>query len=245
MTFMDVQELRRAGSFAPSPDGQWLLYTVSTPDWKEARRQSDIFLVSLREGVGTTKQMTYTTTKNETSPVWSPSGGFFIFSSNREAPANSANQQQLYLMRPDGGEARRITDAKEGVSNFAFSRDGRWLVYRSGKSGAEQLYRLATADLEGTELSDVPSAEQLTKQPAGITRWEWSPDSRRIYFTTPDSADTDETLRREKRFTVAIQNLETPLWMDYYVRGIGAKFVWRDVLKTLEEQATARTITDN
>jgi hypothetical protein len=23
-------------------------------------------------------------------------------------------------------------------------------------------------------------------------------------------------------------------WMDYYVRGIGNKFVWRDVLKTLE-----------
>jgi dipeptidyl aminopeptidase/acylaminoacyl peptidase len=27
-------------------------------------------------------------------------------------------------------------------------------------------------------------------------------------------------------------------WMDHYVRGIGEKFHWRDVLKTLEEQAT-------
>jgi len=26
-------------------------------------------------------------------------------------------------------------------------------------------------------------------------------------------------------------------WMDYYVRGIGKKFAWRDVLKTLEEEA--------
>ncbi len=25
-------------------------------------------------------------------------------------------------------------------------------------------------------------------------------------------------------------------WMDYYVRGIGNKFEWRDVLKTLEEK---------
>jgi hypothetical protein len=27
-------------------------------------------------------------------------------------------------------------------------------------------------------------------------------------------------------------------WMDYYVRGKGKKFAWRDVLKTLEDDAT-------
>jgi hypothetical protein len=26
-------------------------------------------------------------------------------------------------------------------------------------------------------------------------------------------------------------------WMDYYVRGQGKKFAWRDVLKTLEDEA--------
>jgi dipeptidyl aminopeptidase/acylaminoacyl peptidase len=211
MTFLDVQELRRAGSFAPSPDGQWLLYTVSFPDWKEARRQSDIFLVSLRDGLRSTKQMTFTTTKNETSPTWSPDGRFFIFASNREAPAGNANQQQLYLMRPDGGEARRITAAKEGVSDFAFSRDGSWLVYRSGKSGEQQLFRLPTQELDAGAGPNASTAEQLTSQPAGVTRWEWAPDSRRIYFTSPDSVARDEKLRREKRFTVNIQNTETPL----------------------------------
>jgi len=30
-------------------------------------------------------------------------------------------------------------------------------------------------------------------------------------------------------------------WMDYYVRGSGKKFAWRDVLKTLDEQTGART----
>jgi hypothetical protein len=28
-------------------------------------------------------------------------------------------------------------------------------------------------------------------------------------------------------------------WMDHYVRGIGEKFVWRDVLETLEKPARA------
>jgi dipeptidyl aminopeptidase/acylaminoacyl peptidase len=210
MTFLDMQEFKRAGSYTPSPDGEWLLYTVSFPDWKAARRQSDLFLVSLREGIPSTKRMTFTTTKEEGSPLWSPRSDFFLFASNREAPANSSNQRQIFLMRPDGGEARRITNAREGVSNFSFSPDGAWLVYRSGKSGEEQLYRMPVAGLEAAGLEPV-EAEQLTKQPAGISRWEWAPDGRRIYFTTPDTVDADEKLRREKRFTVNIQNAETPL----------------------------------
>ena len=33
-------------------------------------------------------------------------------------------------------------------------------------------------------------------------------------------------------------------WMDYYLRGIGEKFVWRDVLRTLDAPAAAATTAD-
>jgi hypothetical protein len=33
-------------------------------------------------------------------------------------------------------------------------------------------------------------------------------------------------------------------WMDYYVRGLGAKFSWRDVLKTLEESERPKVTTE-
>jgi dipeptidyl aminopeptidase/acylaminoacyl peptidase len=205
MTFLDMQLMRQAGSPTPSPDGKWLLYTISFPDWKEARRQTDILLVSLEQGVASTKQLTFTKEKNETSPAWSRDGSFFVFASNRDAPASATGQNQLYAMRADGGEARRITNAKEGVSNFAFTRDGHWLVYRSGKAGEEQLYRMPVADI------DSANAEQLTKQPAGVGTWQISRDSRRIYFITADTVDADEKLRTEKKFTVNIRNAETPL----------------------------------
>ena len=39
-TFMDVQELKRAGSWVPRSDGALMLYTVTTPDWVEASSQS-------------------------------------------------------------------------------------------------------------------------------------------------------------------------------------------------------------
>ena len=199
-TFMDVQEMKRAGSWTPSPDGAWMLYTVTTPDWEAAESQTDIHLVSLREGVASARQLTYTDDKNETSPMWAPDGSFFLFASNRDG-----DETQLYMMRHDGGEARRITDAGDGVSGFDFSPDGNWLVYRSGESNQEQLYRLAVADLPAAEPA------QLTDGAAGVDQWDFSPDGSRVYFTRPDSFDEDEKKRREQGFTVDIRNAVTPL----------------------------------
>lgn len=204
MTFLDVQHLRTVGAPAVSPNGQWLLYTLSTMDWKEPRRQTDIYLVSTREGLRSTKQLTFTKEKQETAPRWSRDGSFFGFLSNREAPENAGTRNQLYVMRPDGGEARRITEAREGVTDFEFSDDGRWIVYKSGRSGEEQLFRLSTTNVE-------TPAEQVTKHPTGVATWQFAPDSTHIYFTAPDTIDADEKARREKKFTVNVRNAETPL----------------------------------
>jgi dipeptidyl aminopeptidase/acylaminoacyl peptidase len=209
MEFLDVQHMRNVGSPAPSPNGQWLLYTISTPDWKEARRQSDIYVVATAAGVPSTKQLTFTKEKNESQPTWSRDGSFFVFASNRDAPASAAGRNQLYVMRPDGGEARRITDASEGVSTFAFDRAGTWLVYRSGKADEEQLYALPVAGIDSAKPT------QLTRQSTGVGQWRWARDGKRIYFVTADTIDKDEKLRMEKRFNVAIRNMETPrssLW---------------------------------
>jgi dipeptidyl aminopeptidase/acylaminoacyl peptidase len=217
ITFLDRQYQRDVGSPTPSPDGKWLLYTLSTPDWNQARRQTDIYLVSVKDGLASTRQMTYTKDKNETSPRWSRDGKFFAFLSNRDAASapsggssgagggSAAGQNQVYIMRPDGGEARKISDAKDGVSTLDFSKDGRWLVYRSGKADEEQLYALPVAGIDSAK------PVQLTHQLAGVGLWKWSPDSRHIYFVTADTLDKDEKLRIEKKFNVTIRNMATPL----------------------------------
>ena len=199
VTFLDVQEMRRAGSWAPSPDGTLMLYTVTVPDWEEAETQSDIHIVSMEDGVSSSRRLTYTDDKNESQPTWAPDGSFFVFVSNRD------DENQLYMMRHDGGEARKITDAKDGVSGFDFSPGGAWLVYRSGESGKQQLYRLTTSDLFGAE------PEKLTQGDAGVTSWEFSPDGGTVYFVRPDWYDEDDEARREAEFTVDIRNMETPL----------------------------------
>ncbi len=211
MTWLDAQFMKSASPPAISPDGRWALHTVSTPDWKEAKSQTDIFLVSTEQGLPSTRQLTFTKERNEAQPRWTRDGQWFVFASNREAPAAQQQQNQLYLMRPDGGEARRITDAKEGVSTFNLTKDGKWLVYRSGKGDEEQLYALAVADVAGGRPLDSLKATQLTKHPTGVGQWRFAPDSRRIYFITADTVDKDEKARTEKKFTVKVRNAEEPI----------------------------------
>jgi len=205
MAFMDVMSMRSAGGVSVSPDGKWMLYTLSVPDWKAGKSFTDIYLVSLDAGVGSTRQMTFTKGKNETSPRWSRDGKFFVFASNREAPASAATQNQLYMMRPDGGEARRITDAKDGVGAFAFSRDGKWLAFSAGKDDEQQIWTIAIDKIE----TDGPI--QLTKHATPVSSWQFSFDSRRIYFLSPDVFDKANKERKEKKFDVRIRNEEPPM----------------------------------
>lgn len=200
MNFMDVQLMRSGGSWTPSPDGSWMLYTVRTPDWQEADAQTDIHVVSLNEGVSSSRQLTFTDDADETSPAWSADGAFFVFSSDRDG-----DEDQLYMMRHDGGEARRITDTAEGVSGFEFSPDGDWLVYRSGPSGQEQLHLVAVADLPEAE------SRQITGGDAGVEDWAWAPDGARVYFVRPDDFDEADQQRREQGFTVDVRNQVTAL----------------------------------
>ena len=235
MSFLDMQNMRQIGATDVSPDGRWLLYTLSVPDWKEARRQSDIYLVGTDRGVSSARQLTFTKDKTETTPRWSRDGSFFVFLSDRDAapsaregspagprevaapnlPAGGtigtgagATRNQLYAMRADGGEARKITDARDGVSTFAFSKDGKWLVYRSGRADDEQLFSLPVS---GIASGDSSRPVQLTRHRTGVGLWQFAPDSKRIYFVTADTVDQDERARLEKRFDVRIRNPEMPV----------------------------------
>lgn len=206
MTFMDVQHLATAGSYTPSADGRWLLYVVTTPDWQRAESQADVHLVSLRDGVASSRRLTFTEERDETSPAWMPDGASFLLLSNREG---DGKQKQVYLMRLDGGEARKLTSAKTGVTRFDLSPDGRWLVYRSGESDREQLWRMPMDGLAGP--GPLPEPVQITRQPAQIESWEWASDGRTLFFVAPDSFDQDDHDRRDKKFTVSVRNADTPL----------------------------------
>lgn len=202
MTFMDIIDMQSVQNATVSPDANSMLFTRSITDWKSGKDFTDLYLVSLQEGVDSTRQMTYTDGKNETTPKWSPDGSYFVFASNRESGKSS---NQLFLMRPDGGEARRITDSKDGVTRHAFSNDGEWLAYTAGNGEDRSVWAIRLTDTENSE------PIHLIDHHAAISWWEFAPDSQRIYFIAPDSVNKDNRRRRQEDFDVMIRNENSPL----------------------------------
>lgn len=224
MTFVDVVSIRSVSDSAVSPDGKSLLYTLSVPDWQDGKSYTDVYVVSLDRGVDSTKRMTFTKGKNETSPRWLTRAGVFVFLSNRDAPTATPAQNQLYLMHADGGEAVRLTDGKDGVTAYAISRDGNWLAYTSGPENERQLYSIAGSDIE-----DAPAATALTRHATGVAEFSFAPDSKTIYFLSPESVDKDDKERRDKKFDVKVRNQE-----------VAANHLWAfDLAKKEERRLTA------
>ncbi|MFQ5926645.1 MAG: S9 family peptidase [Terriglobia bacterium] len=200
MTPLDVVHLRRAQTAQLSPDGQWVVFELSVLNWEKGKRYSDIYVSSVVTGSpdsAAQRRMTFTDEASEGSPHWARDSVHFAFLSNRA----DGKENQLYLMRRDGGEARMVGGHKGLVSDFAFSRDGRWLAYRAGKKDEEQLWLL---DLSRSDAE----ATQLTRHSTPVRRWVWTEASDRIYFSAPDRVDKDEEKRKEKKFDVQIRNSE-------------------------------------
>ncbi len=202
MTFMDVMEMRSVGGGDISPDGGHVIYTISIPHWKSGKNYTDIF-VAASDGASAPRRMTFTVEKNESSPQWARDSRRFAFLSNREATSTSTTNQ-LYLMSAEGGEARKVSDARDGVAAFAFSRDGKWLAFSAGKAEERQLW---IVDLSAEEAAPA----QLTKHATAVGTWSWAPDSSRIFFIAPDEQDKDDAKRKEKKFDVRIVDQPRPL----------------------------------
>jgi Tol biopolymer transport system component len=70
------------------------------------------------------------TEASDSSPAWSPSGEWIAFGRKALADGTPTPGQQLWLMRPDGSDARPLlTDPEAHLGSFAWSPDGRALAY--------------------------------------------------------------------------------------------------------------------
>ena len=188
MTFLDIIQMRSVLEQEISPDGKWFVYTMTAPDWGKNKSFSDIYITPLSGGK--TKQMTFTKDNNESSLKWYKAGSFFAFLTNR-----SENKNQIFFMRPDGGEAWQVTDDKFGVSSYEWSRDGINLAYLGGKPNERQIFIMPG---EGGK------PEKLTEHKTSISSYLWNPNSKKIYFVAPDSIDLLDQNRKGSGFDVRI-----------------------------------------
>jgi dipeptidyl aminopeptidase/acylaminoacyl peptidase len=219
ITLDDLTRLRSVSDPQRSPDGKWVAYTVGTTDAEKDKRDSDIWMVSWD---GTQQvQLTFTTDSSESSPRWSPDGRYLAFLASRGTEEEKKKGAQVWLLDRLGGEARKLTDLKGGVSDYSWSPDSARLVFvqddidpASEPEKMEGWKRKTTPPIvidryrfkqdrtgylkrlySHVWLYDIPSgkAEQLTKGGFDDTSPAWSPDGRRIAFVSERGPDPDRT----------------------------------------------------
>ena len=200
-----------------APDGKLVAFTVNSVDGKKNRRQSAVWLVPVD---GSREPWPFTTAESSNSPRWSPDGRTLAFLS-----ARNGARAQVYALTMNGGEARRLTDLKDGVTAFAWSPDGTRLacVSRTGAAASSSdvrhyLYPMYKAD--GVGMFDTRrahifavdvksgSTKQLTGGPIrNDSEPAWSPDGTRIAYV---STRTDAANMQDAELTVVAADGSSP-----------------------------------
>ena len=126
ITHEDVFLSKRVGSPAISPDGRWVVFSVTDPSYTDGEQVSDLWLVPL-DGSAEPRRLT-NTKAGESGVDWSRDSRRIAFSARREGDEGS----QIYVLDlSSGGEAQRITSISTGASNPLWRPDGKAILFSS------------------------------------------------------------------------------------------------------------------
>jgi dipeptidyl aminopeptidase/acylaminoacyl peptidase len=203
-SFETIISLRSAFNPVISPDGQSIAFQIRTVDWKNNRYDTEIWLSHHGEKPF---QLTRTENNSSGSPKWSPDGKWIAFIADR------GNKNQIYLIRPYGGEAQPITEVKEGINNFEWSPDGKHIAFtkieKESKKDEERKERygeftVEDAEYRFTHLWIVEVKPDLWPSPAEVPchKEETSADSvKEENDSTSDDADCI-SLPKPEQYTI-------------------------------------------
>ncbi len=197
----DLLRIRNIVDARISPAGDRVAYVRSEIDWDKNATPSRIWLV--KTSGGTALRLTAGPGRDDT-PRWSPDGRSLAFLSDRDG------SRQIWLIDPDGGEAVKPASVEGGVANFAWSPDGRKIAFLARAPKPLEPAKTANApadvivydpDVPGLQLFvlDLASkdASPLTRAPAAVVDFTWSPDGKTIAFAAQPSPRIPDLFRTD------------------------------------------------
>lgn len=131
LTVEDLWKLDRPAQPTLSPDGAQACVSVTSFDMKENKSRANLWLLS---AFGGEPRRLTSAGEKDGEPRWSPDGKWIAFVAKRPAAAGGKEEDeepQVYLIAPDGGEARRLTDIATGAFGIKWFPDSRRIAFLS------------------------------------------------------------------------------------------------------------------
>ena len=250
----DLVRLQRVGSPAVSPDGDWVVYTVSQVDPKEDKNETHLWMVKWDGSVRL--QLTFDK-EDASAPKFSPDGRYISFLSSRPGPAKG---DQVWVLDRRGGEAEQITNiADQNIQGYLWSPDSKRLLLNlrpkpepdpeEGKPPAPpkpiviDRYHFKQ-DIQGYLRDDAFSALYLydlaTKKAEKLTSGKnvnetepaWSPNGASIAFVSNQDTDPDRTNNTDI-FVVAAKPGSSPRRLTTWTGPDGGHLAWSPDSKSI------------
>jgi dipeptidyl aminopeptidase/acylaminoacyl peptidase len=118
--------MKRVGAPAVSPDGKWVVFSITEPSYEPDKAVSDLWLVPAAGGTAP-RRLTHTKA-GEAGVVWSPDSRSIAFTTKREGD----EVDQVYVLDiVGGGEARRVTNIATAAANPQWRPDGGAILFET------------------------------------------------------------------------------------------------------------------
>src|SRR5580704_1161490 len=120
-----MMELKRISDPQLSPDGKWMTFTVQTVDVAANKKPTQVWIAAVTDtAAAAPRQITHDGEFNSRAR-WSPDSRRLAYISDR------TGSSQIWLMDPDGGNAKQITNLPTEADGELFSPDGKNLLFTS------------------------------------------------------------------------------------------------------------------